>query len=316
MAESVDSTPTRRAAATDAVTEWAFATGWSVVKRLPPRLAYRTFDVAADALWRRRGGDVVQLERNLARVHPEMGPTGLRDLSRQSMRSYFRYWCDAFRLPTWSPERVNRTCGLDHIDRIDSAVLAGTGAIMVSNHAGNWDHVGAWGCLRYGGITTVAERLKPEGLFQMFVDYRESLGMDVIGTGDPEVMRKMVRAVEANRVVPLLGDRDIGRKGVVVDFFGEPASFPAGPAVLALLTGAPLFPMCLWYEPWGASGCVYEAVEVPADGSRAEKVQSMVQQVATAFEAGIREHSIDWHMMQPVWLADLDPGRLAERERP
>ena len=313
MTDTVDvrppATQSRTARARDAATEWAFATGWRVVKVLPERAAYRTFDRAADMLWRRRGGGVIQFERNQARIHPDASAADLRELSRLGMRSYLRYWCDAFRLNTWSPDRVNSTFDLDRKVLMDDAVSSGTGAIMVVNHSGNWDHAGAWACLRYGGLTTVAERLKPEGLFELFVDYRESLGMDIVALGEPNIMRRLARALKDGRLVPLLGDRDIGRNGVVVDLFGEPASLPAGPAVLGMLTGAPVIPVTLWYEAERATGCVQDPIPIPTEGTREEKVRAVTQAIAHSFEPAMREHSIDWHMMQPVWLADLDPER-------
>ena len=297
--------------ASDAATEWAFAAGWSIVKRLPPRAAYATFDRAADAIWRKRGGGVLQFERNLARIHPEASAADLRELSHLGMRSYLRYWCDAFRLPTWTPEQVSSTFDLEHKVRMDDAMAAGTGAIMVVNHGGNWDHAGAWGCLRYGGLTTVAERLKPEGLYERFVEYRESLGMEILPTGEPDIIRTLARRLKEGRLVPLMGDRDIGRNGVVVDLFGEPASLPAGPAVLGMLTGAPIHPVSLWYDGPMATGIVHERVEVPADGTREERIRQVTQGIAAAFESTIRDHSVDWHMMQPIWLADLDERRRA-----
>jgi len=309
MADAAEVRTSRRKGLNDAATEWAFASGWRVVKRLPPRAAYRTFDLAAEVLWRQRGEGVLQFERNQARIHPDLDAAALRELSRRGMRSYMRYWCETFRLPTWSPERVTGTVDLQRKELMDAAVEAGTGAIMVVNHGGNWDHLGAWGCLRYGGLTTVAERLKPEGLYEKFLAYRQSLGMEVVPTGEPNVIRILARAIQKGRVVPLMGDRDIGRNGVIVDLFGEPASFPAGPAVLAMLTGAPVYPVSLWYEGPMSMGYVHDRVEVPAEGTRTEKVQSVIQGVATAFESSIRQHSVDWHMMQPVWVADLDPAR-------
>ncbi len=309
MAESLAAPVSRRAAVTDAATEWAFATGWRVVKMLPAPVAYRAFDVAADAIWRRRGGGVLQFERNQARIHPDLSAGELRELSRRGMRSYLRYWCEAFRLPTMSAELVNRTFDLERKELMDACVASGTGAVMVVNHAGNWDLAGAWGCLRYGGLTTVVERLRPEGLFEQFVAYRQSVGMNVVPLGDPDVMRKLARALKQGQIVPLLGDRDISRNGVIVDFFGEPASLPAGPAVLGMMTGAPVMPVTLWYDGARATGYVHDAIPVPEAGTRSEKIQAMTQQVANAFEAGLREHSVDWHMMQPVWLADLDPAR-------
>lgn len=304
----------RRARPVDAATEWAFATGWQVVRHLPERAAYAVFQRVADELWRRDGAGVQQLKRNLQRIRPAADAEEIRELSRASMRSYLRYWCDTFRLPQWSAERVRATFELANRDRMDAAMAAGTGAIMVVNHAGNWDHAGAWGCLRYGGLTTVAERLKPEGLYRRFVDYRESLGMEILPTGDPDVIRTLARRLQAGRLVPLMGDRDISRRGVVVDLLGHPASFPAGPALLAELTGAPVHPVTLAFAGPRAVGVVHERVHVPTDGTRAERMQRVTQGIADAFGEGIRARPEDWHMMQPVWLADLDPERLSARD--
>ena len=197
---------------------------------------------------------------------------------------------------------------------MDAAVESGTGAVMVVNHGGNWDLAGAWGCLRYGGLTTVAERLKPEGLFEQFLEYRQSLGMTSCPgrSGRHPAARP---ALKQGQIVPLLGDRDISRSGVVVDFFGEPASLPAGPAVLGIMTGRPVMPVTLWYDGPLATGYVHDAIPVPVEGTRAEKIQQMTQAIAAAHERSIRDHSVDWHMMQPVWLADLDPASAGEVRR-
>lgn len=296
---------------TDAATEWAFATGWRVVRLLPERTAYAVFARAADVLHRRNGGSVQQLRRNLRRVRPDADADEIEDLVRRGLRSYMRYWCDTFRLPTWSDERVRSTFVLDRRHLMDEAMEAGTGAIMVVNHAGNWDHAAAWGCLRYGGLTTVAERLRPEGLYERFLAFRTARGMEILPTGDPDIVRTLARRIGEGRLVPLMGDRDISRSGVTVDLLGEPASFPAGPALLALLTDAPVYPVTLWFEDGLARGRVHDRVPVPADGSRREQVVAITQGIADAFASGIREHPEDWHMMQPVWLADLDPGRGA-----
>ncbi len=300
----------------DTATEWAFGTGWRVVKWLPEPAAYRTFDQAADLLWRRRGAGVVQFERNQARIHPELGPAELAELSRLGMRSYLRYWCEAFRLPTWSPERVSSTFSLERTYLLDDAMSAGDGVIMVVNHGGNWDHAGAWACLRYGALTTVAERLKPEGLYERFVEYRQGLGMEIVPLGAPDIMRTLARRLQEGRLVPLLGDRDISRNGIEVDLFGARASLPAGAAVLAQLTGAPVHPVTLWFEPGRATGYIHDRVPVPEHGDRESKIRTMTQQIASSFETRLRDHSVDWHMMQPVWIEDLDPSRRREGAGP
>jgi KDO2-lipid IV(A) lauroyltransferase len=298
----------------DTATEWAFGAGWQAVKWLPEPAAYRLFDTAADGIWRRRGAGVRQFERNQARIHPDLDAAGLSDLSRRGMRSYLRYWCEAFRLPTWSRNRITSTFSLERDELMDAEMASGRGVIMVVNHGGNWDHAGAWACLRYGGLTTVAERLRPEGLFDKFVAYRESLGMEVLPLGAPDVMRTLARRLEEGRMLAIVGDRDISRNGVPVQFFGETATMPPGSAALSLLTGAAMLPVTLWFDGPRATGYIHDAIPIPAAGSKQEKVQVMTQGLADAFQQGIAQHSVDWHVMQPLWQADLDPARRRPRD--
>lgn len=299
--------------AQDAVTEWAFSSGWRLVRRLPEPAARAAFRRAADAMWWREGPSVVQLQRNLQRARPGASRTELRRLSREGLRSYLRYWCDAFRLPSWPVERISSTFDLRGKEVMDQAVLDGTGAIMVPGHMANWDHAGAWAALRYGSVVTVAERLKPEGLFEQFLAYRRRLGMEVLGLGEPDVLRTLARRLSQGRVVALLGDRDISRNGIEVDLLGERACLPAGPALLAILTGAPLYPVGMWFESGAMVGQVRPRIEVPPGLPRAEQVRIMTQALADGLGAAISERPVSWHMLQPVWVADLDPARRPAR---
>ncbi len=294
-------------AASDFATEWAFTVGWKVVRRLPEPVARRAFDEVAITSWRRRGPGVRQLERNLSRVYPTLDGGELRELSHEGMRSYMRYWCEAFRLPSWSHERIRDSFELVNHELLDEAAAAGTGAIMVAVHGGNWDLAGAWGALRYGSITSVVERLKPEGLFQRFLEYRRSLGLDIWPLGDPHAFRGLADRLREGGVVALVGDRDISRNGIVVDFFGEPASMPAGPALLSQLTGAPVYPLAMWFEDDRAVAEVQPLIEIPTTGTREEITLQMTQALADSFAVGIEQHGVDWHMLQPLWLADLRP---------
>ena len=96
-------------------------------------------------------------------------------------------------------------------------------------------------------VSVVVERLEPESVFDWFVEYRESLGMHVIPLG-PDAGRRVIAAVKAGHVVCLLSDRDIGGGGIEVEFFGERTTLPAGPATLALRTGAPLLPAAVYFR--------------------------------------------------------------------
>lgn len=306
-------TSPRRATASDSVTYALYATGWRLVRLLPEAGAYRLFDVVADVAWRRRGHGVQRLEANLARVRPGLDDAGLRALSRAGMRSYLRYWCDSFRLPDWSHERIRATVRLEGDEPVRRALASGRGVVMFLGHLGNWDHAGAWSTLSLAPVTTVAERLRPERLFDRFVRFRERLGMTIIPlTGGSEVFRTLLRTLRDGGFVPLLADRDLTQGGVEVQLFGEPARMAVGPAALALQTGAALFAVGIHYErrSGGGHGIVVRwspPISTDGVGTGRAAVAALTQQCADHLAEVIAEHPEDWHMLQRVFAADLDP---------
>ena len=293
----------------DRLTGTAYAAGWGAVKRLPEPAAQRVGRGLADLAWRRRGRGVQRLEANLARVVPDASPERLAELSQAGMRSYLRYWMESFRLPTWSEARIRDGVGVTGAELITDALAAGRGAVLALPHLANWDLAGAWVTTALGvPFTTVAERLKPESLYDRFVAYRESLGMEVLPHVGGSAFGALARRLRAGGLVCLVAERDLSSSGVEVDFFGERTRMPAGPALLAQQTGAALLPVTLWYDgPALMRARVHPAVPVPHDGGRAERTAAMVQRTADVFAAGIAEHPQDWHMLQRLWLADLEP---------
>lgn len=293
----------------------AYSAGWLIVRKLPERWAYALFRRLADRMWRQRGAGVRRLEVNLARV---LGPTAdqeqLRTTSRAALRSYMCYWCDAFRLPDWSPDKIVSRVRVENEHRIRDPLAAGQGLVVPLPHTGNWDWAGAWACVTGVSVTTVAERLRPEELFRRFLAFRESLGMEILPlTGTDGVFPTLVRRVKAGALVPLLADRDLTESGIEVKFFGETASMPAGPAALALATGAPVVPATLWYEGEPPQHRLvirfHEPVPTDARGDRADRIAAVTQRIAAVFEQGIGEHPHSWHMLQRVWVADVPSRR-------
>ena len=295
----------------------AFRAGWLLVRRMPERLAYAFFDTVADVGYRRDGKSVRRLRSNYARVRPELTEAALEDLVRAGMRSYFRYWCEAFRLPDMSPSDLASRVRAEGDELVRAHLAAGKPAVMFVGHMGNWDLGAAWSATHLAPVTTVAERLKPEALFEAFLSYRERLGIRILPlSGGGEVYRQLLARLRAGEFVALLADRDLTQGGVEVDLCGHRARVAAGPAALALATGALLQPVEVRYErlPRGAGGpayglvvSFYDPVTVPAEGTTREKVQAMTQQCADALGDAIRRDTQDWHMMQRVFVDDLEP---------
>ncbi len=299
---------------------------WRTAGKAPEGLLRAASAVGADAVWLLNGAGVRRLERNLRRVRPLASPRELRRLSRAGMRSYFRYFAEAFSLGRVTPEQVAarvRPVGLEPIER---ELDADRPVVLALGHMGNWDLAGAWGTVRLAPVTTVAERLQPEELFQEFMEFRRGLGLTIIPLdADGGVFRQLLRAARGQRaIIPLLADRDLSaRGGVEVDLFGERARVAAGPASLAVATGAPLAAVTVSYErlrgerrraaasPWGIVVEFHPVVPVPAQGSSAEKVAVMTQAWVDQLADGIARAPQDWHMLQRVFVSDLDPERYA-----
>jgi len=283
----------------------AYRAGWAAVRLLPESTAARLFAAGADLAARHEGKGVRRLRANYARVTGRP-PTELDDLVRAGVRSYARYWCEVFRLPSTDRERVARSVAVPTAHRVLDARAQGRGVILVLGHMGNWDVAAVWllslGC----PFTTVAERLEPASLFDAFVAFRESLGMEVIPLtgGQAPPFEVLAQRLRAGGVLCLLADRDLSAAGVGVDFFGARATMPAGPAALALATGAALLPTLLSYvdgEGLWASGIAFEPPVPHTD------VATMTQQVAASFERAVGARPQDWHMLQRLWSDDLEP---------
>ena len=283
----------------DNLAAYAYFAGWRIVRWLPEKIAYQLAYWVADHLTKRNGKNVSRLRSNLRRTKPDITSLDLDLLVFNAMRSYMRYWCDTFRFPDWSAERVRETVTVTNEHLLFDAIAAKTGVIVSLPHAGNWDHAGAYFCAQGVHLVTVAERLKPEKLFLKFLQYRQAMGMEVLPL-DGRVIGTLAQRLRQGALVALVADRDLSRTGINVDFFGGPSRMPAGPALLALKTDAPLITAFVSYTDAGIH-IDFKLIILPSAGSDAEKVSEIVQMTAKHFEEGISEHPEDWHMLQRIW---------------
>ncbi|WP_052054491.1 phosphatidylinositol mannoside acyltransferase [Corynebacterium freneyi] len=285
-----------------------YLAGWKIVGKLPERPVMWAAMKAADR-FSDNGRGPEQLRRNLARVTGLPADDVPDALVKASMRSYLRYWVEAFRLPTMAgPELYERIAGMIRgRELLDAPAAEGRGIILLVTHSGNWDMAGMWAARRFGGFTSVAERLRPEELYDAFLEYRESLGFTILPlTGGEPPMVGLRQRLESGGVIALVGERDFGGRGAEVEFFGEKTIMPVGAAQLARETGAALHVAGLWFDgdDWGFR--VHP--EVPAAD---RELGDIVQDCAWLMESDIAAHPADWHMLQPLWTAD----RRARRRR-
>ncbi|HUR75469.1 MAG TPA: phosphatidylinositol mannoside acyltransferase [Sporichthya sp.] len=287
----------------------AFRAGWRVVRHLPEPVVRAGFRQAADVAWRQRGRGVVQLERNLARVlGVEPGDPAVRELSKDAMRSYLRYWSEVFRMPAWGREGVIERIRVEGDEGLRAELALGVGVVLALPHCANWDHAGAWVAAAGMPFTTVAERLRPPELYDAFAAYRQDLGMEVLPldkNSGLEVVAALSRRLRDGKLIALVADRDLTEAGLEVEFFGHSARMPGGPAALSVGTGAALMPVTQWYCGDHMHLRIHPKIHQPTHGSRQDRIASMTQSLAGVFEATIRANPTDWHMLQRLWSDDL-----------
>jgi KDO2-lipid IV(A) lauroyltransferase len=281
------------------VSALAYFAGWRIVRVLPHTWAYGLFERLSTYLVGKDGKGVQRLRSNLRRIKPHLNEAELEVLLGQAMSSYLRYWCDTFRIQDWSTSQIQSSVTLTRGELLLDPMREGRGVVIALPHSGNWDHAGAYFCSLGIPLVTVAERLKPEALFQRFLRYRQAMGFEVLSI-DSRSFATLIKRAREKRLIALVADRDLSASGVDVNFFGFPARMPAGPALLAIKTGIPLVVAHVSYTQSGIH-IEFTSVDVAETGSESERVAQMSQRMASLFEKGIAAHPQDWHMLQRIW---------------
>ncbi len=253
-----------------------------------------------------------QVARNLQRAaDAPLDGVELRRAVSETFGSYGRYWLELFRLP--NDARGALEMQVDGFDHVVDGIAAGHGVVVALPHVGGWDFAGAWMSTQGLPPTVVVEPVDPPELFEWFASVRRALGMTVVELG-PEAGKAVLQALRANQVVCLLCDRDIAGDGIEVEFFGERTTLPAGPATLALRTGAPLLPTAVYFRPRGEHhGIVLPPVPARREGRLRDDVARVTQDLAHRFEELIRAAPEQWHLMQPNWPSDLAMNGARDR---
>ena len=280
----------------------AYLAGWKLIGILPERSAYALFRYLARRMYRANGKSVRRLRTNLSIVRPGQTSLDLELLVMRGLESYMRYWCDTFRIHKWSPERIEATVTTTNDHLLREPMAQGRGVVIALPHSGNWDHAGAYFCQQGIPLVTVAEVLKPERLFQKFLQYRTSMGFEVLAL-DSRAFATLNKRAREKRLIALVADRDLSESGIPVSFFNRATRMPAGPALLSIKTGLPLVVAHIAYQNEGIH-IHFTEIDPWQLGSEEERISRTVQAIASEFEKGISAHPEDWHMLQKIWLEE------------
>jgi lauroyl/myristoyl acyltransferase len=292
---------TVRARSVGQLTYLAYRSMTAVCPLLPARSGRRVFETAGRLLYRFAPRMRATVTANQSQVLGRPATDALVQASaREAFARYARYWFDTFNVLGWSDERVVEVFRFEGLDLVEKGLAEGKGVVIGLPHMGNWDVGGRAIAIRLAPIVSVAEHLTPEALFELFLEHRRRLGMDIIDLASDHVGRQLTHELERNRVVALVADRDLSGGGLEVEMFGRTRRMPIGPAMLSLSSGAPLLAATIVTVPEGWR-LTFSEVSVERTGRRKEDVMALTHALASDFERGIASSPADWHLFQPGW---------------
>lgn len=300
-----------------ALTFFCFRGAAWLAERLPYAASNRIASVAAVSTYRLARNKRAIVRKNLARV-VGTGPH-LENLVRRAFLSYAEYWLETFRLGKYTAEDLRMMVVADDkaTRGIQEALSRGTGVLIVTPHFGLYDLGSAWMGAQGWPVTTVAEVLKPRALYEWFTKLRSRWGVRIVPAERGRLTRVIGQILGNGEILALVADRDLGRRGVWTEFFGEFTTLPATPPKLMAKTQIPLF-AGIMYRDAGRLRVHLERVPYEISGEEEQDVRRCARVVALAFERLISQAPEHWHLFRPNWPSDEPdlPPRGSKRDLP
>ncbi len=276
----------------------------AVLERLPERVDVSLARALAVRAGRHVKGPRRHLRTNIAHALATNGasvdPALLERFVDRGFASYGQYWAESAKLPALSRSTItSRFIIAEGLEHLITARSLGKGIVIALPHIGSWEWGGSFLASLDMPMTAVAEELEPRELFEWFKAKREAIGINIEPL-DAHAGTVLLQTLRDGNVVGLLCDRDIQENGIAVDFFGERVTIPAGPATLALRTGATLVAAACYSGPGRDHFAVVSApIATERTARLRDDVTRVTQAIAIELEGLIRRAPEQWHVLQP-----------------
>jgi len=277
-----------------------------VMEALPERVDVALARFVARRVGRRTTGARGHLTTNIRHAlfvdRDQRDDALLERFVERGFAGYGQYWAEGAKLPALSTrtigQRFTMSEGLEHLY---ASKERGRGTVIALPHIGSWEWGGSYLAQLGMPMVAVAEDLDPPALFAWFKEKRESIGIRIEPL-DEHAGTILLQTLKEGGVVGLLCDRDLQHNGIEVEFFGERVTMPAGPATLALRTGATLVAAACYTGPGRDHFAVVTApIDAQRTGRLRDDVARVTQSIAVELEGLIRRAPEQWHVLQPIF---------------
>lgn len=290
-------------------------TGLKLLSNVPLPLAQGIGNLIGEVLYRINTSGAEQYRKNLR--HLGIADNQIEETVRQGLKGYMRLFSETALLGDFSHSQLlaRVRIGGDRKSLLEDCARGNV--CLALTHSGNWDLAGYFASQEVIPVLTVAEKVKPEALFQAFTRVREQANMRIIAVtkGERPFSNLVAAAGEGHYLIPLLADRDITGRGIEVTLGNSKALVAAGPAALAQKINAPLYCGHISVEQLGysrrrAARSRWGIVINISGPVKPAKVETMTKDWVNRVGEMILDSPESWFMLQKLFVADLDPARL------
>ncbi len=281
----------------------------SVAPLLPPRFGYWIASQLGALAFYLNSAGAKTVGENLSHVMgEEAGEARIKATAREVFRNLLKNYYDLFHKHALSDDEIKASLTIIGLHNLEEALAQGKGVVVASAHFGLFDAMWAIGSILKVKITTPAERLEPEKLYQYTSKLRARDWMSLLPVDGP--LLGLVRALRRGEAVAVAADRDITDSGIEVEFFDAPARLPDGHVQLALRTGARIVTaFSLRQADNSASLHIEPALELEETGDFELDVRVNSRKVVARMEQWISRYPEQWLMLYPIWRDTSDGHR-------
>jgi KDO2-lipid IV(A) lauroyltransferase len=281
------------------------------VSVLPRALSYAIGDAGTWLAWRLMRRTREAIADNLRAILPDQREHALERRALLTLRAYARDIIDFIRAIR-APEDERRLVfdfSLETRQRFQAAYAEGRGVILVAGHYGNWE-IGSLIVRRALSLplTIVAMPEVSPAVNRIRQDMRRATGADTLMVRHSlDTALQIKRRLNEKGVVAMLTDRHVGRDRVRVTLLGRDAWFLRTPALMGLLTGAPLVPSFIERTGSGRFEVITgTAIHVSTELPREEAIRDAAQRFADQLGERARLHPHYWYHFYRYWDAQRE----------
>lgn len=203
-------------------------------------------------------------------------------------------------LPKINKNNIDKFVKVSGIEKIDKALDARKGIIVLSCHLGNWELSAVYVALKGYHSNAIVRPLRYERFDRLVNAMRSSKGLKLIPRDSS--FKKIISLLKLNEIVGILPDQDIDSiDGVFVRFFGKDAYTPKGPVLLSLVSSAPIIPLFCIRKNNTHHLIIEDPIKLEITSDREKDVLVNTQKWTDVVEKYIRQYPEQWVWMHKRW---------------